>query len=194
PPLPLPGGDWRKFGDRAISQNENLSALQMIDVSFFPRFGVKGAGAAAWLQAQGIPVPDRPNTWIDSSEGDRVLRLGLTEFLIEGKSALSLMAACQDPPAKVYPVLRQDGAFVLRGKGVNDLLSQTCSIHFRSLKLTDRPILLTSMVGVAVTALPGEEEYRIWSDGTLAPYLKRTLWEVANELKDEAVDGMQKHF
>ncbi|PSB12620.1 methylglutamate dehydrogenase [filamentous cyanobacterium CCP1] len=174
---------------------DNATHLGITDLSFLTRFGVKGAGAADWLFSQGIPVGDRPNSWRPLSGGGMVARLGISEFLIEdslhSSFAPHLAAACQTPPTKVYPVLRQDLAIGLCGNLLDDLLRQTCSVNFRALTLGDRPVVLTSMVGVSVTIIPGECSglpcYRLWCDGTLGRYLWRTLLAIAVELGGGAI-------
>ncbi len=176
--------------------------LGIADASCLTRFGVKGANAADWLLSQGITTPDRPNTWNPLPDGGIIARLGITEFLIEdslySQVAPQLAAACQQPPPKVYPVLRQDAAIVLCGANVNELLLQTCSINFHALSLTERPVILTSMVGVTVTIIPGERNgnpfYRIWCDGTFGVYLWQTLGAIVAELGGGAIgieEGMR---
>lgn len=178
------------FGDKATAAH-----LGMADKSFLNRFGVKGAGAANWLESQGIPVPDRPNTWCPLPDGGIVARLGRTEFLIEDSLnfpvAPRLAEASQQYPDQVYPVLRQDAAIALCGTSINELLLQTCSINFRALSLAEHPVILTSIVGVAVTIIPGERAgvpfYRIWCDGTFGAYVWRTMLAIAEELGGSAV-------
>jgi sarcosine oxidase, subunit gamma len=173
---------------------ENATRLGITDLSFLTRFGVKGAGAADWLSSQGILVSDRPNTWRPLPNAGIVARLGVSEFLIEdslySSFAPHLAAVCQTPPVKVYPVLRQDLAIGLCGDIVNNLLRQTCSVNFRAL-VGDRPVVLTSMVGVSVTIIPGECSglpcYRIWCDGTFGRYLWHTLLTIAVELGGGAI-------
>ena len=178
-----------------IDVNSNLS---LVNLSHLTRFGVKGAGASAWLASQTIPIPDRPNSWLPLPNGGLVARLGLTEFLVEDNRldpVAPWLAACQPPPEAVYPVLRQDLAIALSGTAIADLLLQTCSVNFRALDLRDRPVILTSMAGVAVTVLPGERQgmpfYRIWCDGTFGVYLWRTLEAIAAEL-DGSVTGFDQ--
>ncbi len=100
--------------------------------------------------------------------------------------AAQLIQTCQNPPPKVYPVLRQDLAIALCGSNLNELLLQTCNINFRNLDLAARPVVLTTMIGVAVTIVPSEQDgepfYRIWCDGTFGTYLWRTLVAIAEEL------------
>lgn len=197
--LQLLNGSWREINLMqslfTLANDEvNAAHLGIADLSFLTRFGVKGTNAAAWLANQKIPVPDRPNTWCPLLQGGIVARLGMNEFLIEDSLddvALRLGEACQHPPAKVYPVLRQDAAIALCGEALNELLLQTCSVNFRALSLAEHPVILTSMVGVAVTVLPNEQAgqpfYRIWCDGTFGAYLWRTLLAITEELGGGAV-------
>lgn len=190
-------GSWREINGMQVMftiPGDEVTALGIADLSFLSRFGVKGAGAAAWLESQGIPLSDRPNTWCPLPEGGLVARLGMSEFLIEDSlysNFTAQLAPCQHLPSKVYPVLRQDAAIALCGKAVNELLLQTCSVNFRALSLEERPLVLTSMVGVAVTIIPSEREgqplYRVWCDGTYGAYLWHTLVEIAEELGGGAI-------
>lgn len=192
----LGSGEWQEFNAMPTiatlpTDTAHLAQLGIADCSCLTRFGVKGGAAADWLFSQGVPVPDRPNTWLPLPEGGLVVRLGLSEFLIEDSLqsnwSLHLMQACESPPARVYPVLRQDLALMLCGAAVPDLLRQTCSVNFQALNLNDRPVILTSMIGVAVTVIPTDSHYRIWCDGTYGHYVWRTLVEIAEELGGGAV-------
>jgi sarcosine oxidase subunit gamma len=194
-------GSWREInGMPALMTSLNESAiashLGISDLSFLTRFGVKGAGATDWLNRQNIPVPEHPNSWHSLCGGGIVARLGMSEFLIEDSLstliAPQLAEACQQPPPKVYPVLRQDLAIALCGQAIHELLLQTCSFNFCALALSERPVILTSLIGVAVTIIPGEQKgfpvYRIWCDGTFGMYLWQTLLEIIEELGGGVVD------
>jgi sarcosine oxidase subunit gamma len=187
-------GSWREINGMPSlvalpADRHRITHLGIADLSFLTRFGVKGANAAEWLANQGMPIPDRPNTWHCLPESGMIARLGLTEFLIEDSvnSAIApqLATACQSP-AKVYPILRSDLALGLVGDRLNHLLRQTCSFNFQALSLGDRPVVLTSMIGVAVTVILGERNgqsfYRIWCDGTFGTYFWQTLIEIATQL------------
>ena len=174
---------------------DNVTELEIVDLSFIPRFGVKGAGAEAWLATQSIAVPDFPNSWCFLSKGGIIARLGTKEFLIEDRTiAPQLIKACKSPPAKVYPVLSQDLAIALIGLQVNELLLQTCNFNFQSLSITENPVILTLMAGVNVTIIPGvlQEQpfYRIWCDGTFGAYLWETLNVIASELNGGAIGNV----
>ncbi|MGV0026969.1 hypothetical protein [Phormidesmis priestleyi] len=181
-------GSWQEINGMLSLvrvQTDLTPHLDIADLSFLTRFGVKGAGAASWLEGQGIVVPDRPNTWSSLPQGGIIARLGLTEFLIEDSVhshvANQLSKACDQLSPKVYPVLRQDAAIAIRGSNIHELLQQTCSVNFLALSLAERPVILTSMVGVSVTIIPGEQ-YRIWCDGTFGAYLWRTLGAIVEEM------------
>lgn len=197
-------GSWRDINGMPSlvtlpDHQQYVTRLGIADLSFLTRFGVKGANAAEWLANHGLPIADYPNTWHSLPQGGIIARLGLTEFLIEDSVgstiAPRLVAACHSPPVKVYPVLRQDLALGLVGDRVDELLRQTCSFNFQALSFSARPVVLTSMVGVAVTVIPGERNrqpfYRIWCDGTFGPYLWQTLIEIATELGGGATSAEQ---
>ncbi len=198
--LQLLKGTWRDINGMPSlvtlpDERQHASYLGIADLSFLTRFGVKGANAGDWLASQGLSVPERPNTWYSLPEGGIIARLGMNEFLIEDSLhstvAPRLAEACQKPPAKVYPVLRQDAAIALCGSELNELLRQTCNINFRALAIAQHPVVLTSAIGVAVTVIPGERNgppfYRLWCDGTFGAYVWRTLLAIAEELGGGAV-------
>jgi sarcosine oxidase subunit gamma len=168
-----------------------MSAIVCQDVSRAPRAGVKGPGAAAWLDSLGLPVPRAPNSWLPLA-GGLIARLGLSEFLVEGPEFMKLAAPLAPG---VYPVLRQDTALILKGARLDDLLRETCSVDFRALDFATRPVVLTSMAGVGVTAIPGDDDgtpcLRLWCDGTFGEWLRETLTGVAAELTQPRPPGHQ---
>jgi sarcosine oxidase subunit gamma len=186
--------EWRVLESMQVAErfggDERTRAeiLGIADVSHLHRVGFKGQGASAWLGEQGLPVPDAPNSWNPLADGGFIARLGLTEYLIEdglnGRTSAKL--AHREPALRVYPVLRQDLALALAGEALHELLLQTCSFNFRALDLEARPVVLTSMAGVAVTVLPrermGRPYLRLWADGTYGHYLWETLAGIAAEL------------
>ena len=159
-----------------------MSTIKITDVSRTPRAGMKGPGAAAWLATLGLTVPDVPNTWLPLA-GGLIARLGLTEFLIEGPESAKLAAPLT---LGTYPVLRQDTALLLGGECLNDLLLEICSVDFQALDPATHPVVLTSMAGVAVTAIPYDDSglpgIRLWCDNTYGQWFSDTLAEVAGEL------------
>ena len=166
------------------------------------RFGLKGPSAAQWLLAHGLSVPAAPNTWVGeagltdtlpASDTLLVARLGSSEFFLEDREGGATLRNL-DPgiegsptnyPAGVYPVLRQDAAFLLSGEGSLDVLAQVCNVNFGELALESNPVIMTLMVGVAVLVIPevisGVRQFKIWCDPTFGAYLADSLGTVVVE-------------
>jgi sarcosine oxidase, subunit gamma len=166
-----------------------MSALALEVREHRDRVGLKGPKAAEWLAANGVPLPAAPNTWAHSepslSDPLLVARLGASEFFLEdgaGGTALERISRSLDRPQPgVYPVIREDWAFVLGGEGVHEALVQVCNVNFVALPLYSHPVIMTLMIGVAVLVVPQKEQYRIWCDPTFGPYMSESLGAVVIE-------------
>jgi len=181
------------------------------------RFGLKGPGAAAWLAAQGIVVPPEANSWLGpdaaADEALLVARLGSNEFFLEDVPGSTRLRDIEPDtvlhPPGVYPVLREDVAFLLAGAGALDVLAEVCNVDFGALARAPRPgtappvaarpdvvrpdvvrpLIMTSMVGVSVLVVPlvGAETsadgcgFRIWCDPTFGDYLSESLGTVVRD-------------
>ena len=165
------------------------------------RFGFKGAGASAWCEAQGLPLPAAPNTaaLLDGGQG-WVGRLAYTEFYVEhaGKARVDALRGTLGSGARstgggVYPVHRRDACILVGGPAAPDVFLQTCNVNMGALDLAASPLLMTLVVGVAVLVLPriehGHPIYRMVFDPTFAPYLWSTLREIVTDLGGEIQTG-----
>jgi sarcosine oxidase, subunit gamma len=168
------------------------------DCSWQQRFGCKGPAAGEWLATQGLLVPAPANSWALDARSILVARLATSEFLVEALGTdQQSVAALRDRVMgiKVYPVIRQDAAFVLGGPDARDLLLQTCSYPFAA--AVGNTAVMTSMIGVGVTVVPRrigtDDEYRIWCDPSFGLYLWSTLVEIAQEMGGGAIasDGQE---
>lgn len=176
----------RLAGDDAVK----LDAVALADLSFLPRFGIKGPSAEQWLESLNIALPAKANGWTLLPGGGVIARLGRTEFFFEdGVSAdtvSTIRTALGTGTADVYPVVRQDACFALAGMRVNELLVQTCNVNFEEFGPGESIAVMTQMIGVAVLAIRINHEpvpcYRLWCDPTFAPYFWETIAQVAGEL------------
>lgn len=168
-----------------------MTALEFRTEGPRDRFGLKGPHAAEWLVAQRFELP-APNTWIDAAaqEGSLlVARLGTTEFFLEdsagGTTLRAIAPRSEATPPGVYPVLREDAAFVLSGEGSHEVLAQICNVNFADLAVDSRPIIMTSMIGVSVLVVPqefdAERQYRVWCDPSFGPYFAEAVGRVVVE-------------
>ena len=162
------------------------------------RFGFKGAGAPAWCAAMGLPLPAAHNTWAKLEGGGLIGRLAYTEFYIEHEEEAqvahlrdTLGRGVQVESGGVYPVHRCDATLVLGGPLAQDVLLQTCNVNFAALEVAAMPVIMTLMVGVAVTVFPaiegGQTVYRMVCDPTFAAYLWQTLAGIVAESGGAAV-------
>jgi sarcosine oxidase, subunit gamma len=160
----------RELASAASSPTPSLAqrgaAAMLEEHSGSSRIGLKGPRAAEWLQQQGCDVPAIPNTWrtIGDDATSIVARLGSSEFFLEQSAPAAFIEriaeALSSPIDGVYPVLREDLAFVLHGIDADDVLSQICNVDFKSVSRSDRHVVMTMMIGIAVLAIPQEEEWR----------------------------------
>jgi sarcosine oxidase subunit gamma len=169
-----------------------MSVLECKTRDSLDRFGLKGPAAAQWLAMNGIVVPTAPNTWAGGAHADDdaifVARLGTGEFFLEdcvgGTTLSGIEPNPEAHPAGVYPVLREDAAFLLSGQGSLDVLAQVCNVNFADLALDAHPVIMTSMIGVSVLVAPqaagAERQYRIWCDPSFGPYLEESLRTVVS--------------
>jgi sarcosine oxidase subunit alpha len=168
------------------------------------RFGCKGPGAPAWLEAAGFTLPQAANSARVDAGGVLVARLASSEFLIEAvDGGAAEVAACRarlgapTRPAQLYPVARHDLALQISGGPLNALLRQICSVDFAGLIETCEPdaarITLTSMIGVAVVAALRRRAQQpvltLWIDPSFAYYFCSTLLAVADELGGVTIDA-----
>lgn len=191
------GAQWADLHgmQTAIRLPDEASApIMLADASGLQRAGVKGPKAEDWLRAQGVSVPEGVNTWAATPGGVIVARLARSEFFLEdraGGSTVERLRATLHPAPGIYPVMRQDAAIVLAGERLNDLLVQACNVNFQAWGPNERVVVMTAMLGVSVLVLwyehRGTPLYRIWCDGTFAPYLWETLLGIARDEGGRAV-------
>jgi sarcosine oxidase subunit gamma len=177
-----------------------VDSLWIADVSVLERMGLKGPRAADWLVQAQVDVPREPNSWAPMTPGESswhiVARLGTSEFFLEADAASSKLRELAGTVGaglpQIYPVLREDRAFLLGGRDADDVLAQLCSVDFSSLDLETNPAVLTLLAGVAVLVIPQREaagrRYRIWCDPTFGEFMWETLHDIVMESGGQRLD------
>lgn len=183
-PVALHFGD--PSGETALSRR-----LALCDASALERFGVKDPNAHRWLEDQGIDVPETANSWTTAHNGQGLIaRLGRTEFLVEdtpeGSVTESLDNVLDSGAPCIYPVQRQDAAFVLMGERSVEVMRQVCGVDFDSLDQEAQPVVLTRVAVISAVVMPewedGIQTFRIWCDAPYGMYLWEELHEILVEL------------
>jgi len=141
-----------------------------------PTFGVKGKAAAAWLAAQGLALPEQPNSWTALPGDSRVLRLGRSEYLVEGAAASTLQTVWQGGQSDLYRVPRYDAGFVLSGDAAA-VLAEICALDTRP-QVLGQGVLMTLVAGISATLICDGDNYRLWCDATYGDYMQQTLQEI----------------
>ncbi|GBG13466.1 uncharacterized protein NMK_1013 [Novimethylophilus kurashikiensis] len=188
-----------KFGN-GDEESKRRQLIGIADISCLSRFGVKGPNAVQWLRAHKVDLPEERNSWVATSSGAVVLRLGNSEFLIEDSPTSSLAPSLASDPPKmfgVYTVRRSDASLVLSGSRVQELLAEVCTLDLSEKALGKNAVVMTQVAGISATvlrqSLNGETVYRLWCDGTYGTYMWHTLVEIAEELGGGAV-GLSSYF
>lgn len=157
-------------------------------------FGLKGSGAAKWLQEQNIQVPDAPNHWVQQNERHLLLRLGSDAFLLQAidpqdqlqpDALIAKLELCLSikplESTGVYRVPHADSFLQLSGDGVADLLSQVCRLDTHHV-LQNNALVISQIAGVNATLLKASshpEVYYLWFDVSYQDYMVKTMMHLA---------------
>jgi len=198
------GALFEPLGESAVAQRyrnatdeqETARRMGLADLSPLPRFGFKGAGTCAWLESQGVTVPELPNRAAAQSDGGLALRLAAEEIMLLGDLAgardpARLEAAWEAAPAgaRGFPLPRQDthAWFLVTGAHAGSMFAKLCGVDLRPAKFPDLSVAQTSlarMSGVVcrqdLGSLPA---YHLLADSAAAGYLWDCLMDAMGEFR-----------
>lgn len=173
------------------AERDALATLALCDLSALPKQGYKGPGTADWLNAQGVTLPQGMYDTLPLTDGGIVVRIGSDEFLLESGVTGQTVADLQTKPvsAGVYDLARADATILIGGTQAKQVMLQTCGVNF-AVEPAGR-VVYSRVAGVSAAILPQPSEdidrFRLWVDYSYAPYLWRTLVEIAEELGGRVV-------
>lgn len=161
------------------------ASLTLADLSPHPRLGLRGRGAAGWLKALGVAVPERPNRALLQKDGSRVLRLGAGEFLVLADSAGAgdvwrkiasepLGEGCYDVPAR-------DSLFwfAAAGEKAPEAFSRLAALDLSPGAIAPGEIAQTRIAHISVVVLcedgPNGRRYDLLGESASARYFWRCL-------------------
>ena len=153
------------------------------------KLGVKGPGLVAWAEQHEIELPVEVYDTLLVGQYGVLARVGTGELIVECAPDEGLLtrfeSALQTVDNGVYRIEQQSVTLVLAGDAALGVVAQTCGVNFVG-ELADR-MVYTRVAGASCGVLPREEAgqrvYRLWVDYSLAPYLWKTLAEIAAGLR-----------
>ncbi|MDG4874449.1 hypothetical protein P9273_04980 [Mesorhizobium sp. WSM4935] len=173
----MPGG--AADGTKLIS-----GAVVLSDLTGKPCFGLKGGGSAAWLTAQGVPLPAVNR--IGDHRGMRVLRLGNEDilFLAEnaGETLAQIKAAWHTAVGpKGYSSWREEGWAWMRlsGPRLAEAMSGLCALDLRPEKFGADDIAQTRVGHIEAVTFRSPAGFDILFDITASAYFARAVAAVA---------------
>lgn len=180
------GAQWRPCGDTAVAshlpQERPDAAVRLRDLSPLPRTGFKGADTPAWLDSQGLGLPEAPNRATVQADGTLIARLSASEFLLLGTEAAGTVDALSaawslDVADLCVQVPRRDSHawFFIDGPGAPALFAKLCAVDLRLKAFPPLSIAQTSiahMSGILIAAPEGG--FHLLAESASALY----LWEV----------------
>lgn len=171
---------------------ETLEELSLCDLSALPKIGVKGPGAASFLQEQGLVLPGELYGKEPTVSDGLVLRVDSNEYFLEegisGKTVEGVSSALGTGRPGLCRVERQDAGLLLSGAEAFRVLRQTCAYPFEPEK---ECFVMTRVAQVSCAVLQERGEgapfYRIWCAPSSGSYLWETLLEIVQELGGKPV-------
>jgi sarcosine oxidase subunit gamma len=183
-----------RFPDSLMPDRTLADAVGLADLGPLPRTGFKGRGAPAWLAAQGLDLPARPNLSSRQGDGSLVARLSAEEHLVlgdlaaRGKTCSRLDAAWSlDAAPGCYQMPRRDGLFwlVLAGSHAPGTLAKLCAVDLCPGRFADGAVAQTSiarMDAIVIRAdLAAVTAYHLLGDGASAEFLWTCLLDAMAE-------------
>lgn len=192
------GPEWDRIGSTPAAMSfgnpEREAAIKerlaLCDASALARFGVKGPNAPEWLRGHGIEVPEKANSWSRLPDGlGLALRLGMNEFMLEDGPRWGVVenlgGSLNSGSRGLYPVMRQDAAFVLTGERAGEVMLQVCGVDFDAADYEARPVFLTRVAVTSAVVAPlvedGVQSFRLWCSYPYGAYLWEELAEIVGE-------------
>ncbi len=168
-----------------------IGNLALADFSLRSRFGVKGAGAFAWLKGQKFSVPKENNRAIKSA-GKLVARLSPNEALILAEAEKNLIPRLEKtlPPAgkaHAYPLPRAEthAWFRIAGNDAPAMFAKLCAVDLREKSFANLAVAQTLAAQVSVIIIRDDltqtPAFHLLADSASALYLWDCLTDAMAE-------------
>lgn len=126
--------------------------IELLDLSRYARFGIKGKGASDWLKSKAIVLPEPVNTFAPvASRKVDIVRLGAEDYLVLPQSvgqsaplaALRSEWESDGRERKGFNAWREEvwAWFHIHGSSVADFLAKTCPVDLNADRLPLRSVV-----------------------------------------------------
>jgi sarcosine oxidase, subunit gamma len=162
-------------------------AMRIADLSLWPRAGLKGRGASAWLASRDARLP-AINTALPQRDGSLLARLGENEYLALAGSDRAAGIPCglpdfaldgsPDPGLCPVPRFAADAWFALAGARLSEAFAKICGIDLRPHKFVDHSVAQAIVARTSAILVRDDlgtmVRFHVIADWSTAPY----LWDV----------------
>jgi sarcosine oxidase subunit gamma len=177
----------------AVGRHFNPTKLRLFDLSVFPRWGLKGRDAMAWLERAGVKIPIQDNTAEIQSDDSVVARLSPSEVLVLGafrgecaigKKITRLSVSGSDA---CYPVPRRDSHcwFAVTGNDAPIMFAKLCAVDLSPSQFAIGQVAQTSVARLSAILIRHNRRdslgYSILSDSASAEYLWDCILDAMTE-------------
>jgi sarcosine oxidase, subunit gamma len=188
---------------RSGDQTGRGRELKLIDMSLRPRWGLKGRGTLAYLEAAGAVLPSADNRAERQHDGSLLARLSPGEALIlaslqNGGSTLAESIQClpAEGLAGCYPVPRQDSHcwFIVAGPDAPPMFAKLCAVDLAPDCFVDASIAQTSLAKLPAIIIrhdfAASIAFSVLADSASAEY----LWDCLIDAMSEFSGGVFESF
>jgi len=169
-------------------------SMRLADLSLWPRAGLKGGAASAWLEQRGAHLP-AINAAARQKDGSLLARLAENEYIALAGSAHTNGPPCglpdfdlgadREPGLCPVPRFAANAWFVLAGARLDEAFAKVCGIDLRPAKFANH--LVAQTIVARTTAIlvrddsPKEPRFHVIVDWTTAQYLWDALVDATRE-------------
>jgi sarcosine oxidase subunit gamma len=180
--------------DAPISaQPGRTNPLRLIDLCAWPRAGLKGSAATAWLQARGTTLPEVHRA-ARQGDGSLLLRLAQNEFVALAGAANTVHPAGlpefslggeNDPGLCPVPRFAANSWFAIVGDSAAELLAKICGLDLRPNRFADHTVAQTIVARISTVVArddaAGQLRYHLLIDRTMSAYFFDVLRDAMTE-------------
>lgn len=166
------------------------SEPSLLDLTSFPRAGVKGTDLSPWLTSRDFGVGDESNRAYLQSDGSLLIRLSPGELLLltdPARPSEEVMSFPLEPDYTCYPVQRKESHywFSISGEQCSDMLAKLCGVdlspdNFPNHRVAQSSVAKTSAI-IVRHDVGNDFRYYVLGDSSTAKYMKRCLEDAMAE-------------